>query len=173
MSLPDRIFLIGYMGSGKTTLGKLLAEKLDYQFFDMDASIEETQGKTISRIFSEAGEVGFRKLEQNCLHDTTKISNAVISTGGGVPCFFDNMSFMMQAGWCVYLNLSIDQLTERLLHSKPGKRPLLEGKTEDELRQFITTGLAGREAYYLQAHFCVSGSDEEMLQKILGHITTL
>ena len=83
------------------------------------------------------------------------------------------MSFMKQTGWCIYLNLSIDQLTERLLHSRPGKRPLLEGKTEDELHQFIATGLASREPYYLQAHFCASGNDEEILQGILDRISTL
>lgn len=161
----NRIFLIGYMGSGKTSLGKLLAEKLGYTFVDMDASIEEKYHKTVTEIFTEYGQDKFREMERDCLHEVADFENVIISTGGGTPCYFDNMEYMNNHGLTVYLNLTIDQLTERLSSSRPGKRPLIEGLNHEELRQFIVNALAVREPFYAKAQQHISGTDEEMLEK--------
>lgn len=164
--LMKRIFLIGYMGSGKTSMGIKLAENLGLTFVDMDHHIEEKYHKTVSQIFAESGQDAFRKLEQNCLHEVAEFENCVIATGGGAPCFFDNMEFMNTHGLTVYLNLSAEQLATRLEMSRAGKRPLIANKQGDELRQFIAEGLSAREAFYKQAKVSVSGSDEEILTNI-------
>ncbi|MDD2996531.1 MAG: shikimate kinase [Paludibacter sp.] len=161
-----RIFLIGYMGSGKTSMGIKLAENLGLTFVDMDHHIEEKYHKTVSQIFAESGQDAFRKLEQNCLHEVAEFENCVIATGGGAPCFFDNMEFMNTHGLTVYLNLSAEQLATRLEMSRAGKRPLIANKQGNELRQFIAEGLSAREAFYKQAKVSVSGSDEEILTNI-------
>lgn len=164
--LMKRIFLIGYMGSGKTSMGIKLAENLGLTFVDMDHHIEEKYHKTVSQIFAESGQDAFRKLEQNCLHEVAEFENCVIATGGGAPCFFDNMEFMNTHGLTVYLNLSAEQLATRLELSRAGKRPLIANKQGNELRQFIAEGLSAREAFYKQAKVSVSGSDEEILANI-------
>lgn len=164
--LMKRIFLIGYMGSGKTSMGIKLAENLGLTFVDMDHHIEEKYHKTVSQIFAESGQDAFRKLEQNCLHEVAEFENCVIATGGGAPCFFDNMEFMNTHGLTVYLNLSAEQLATRLEMSRAGKRPLIANKQGNELRQFIAEGLSAREAFYKQAKVSVSGSDEEILTNI-------
>ena len=167
----NRIFLIGYMGSGKTTIGKLLAVKLGYSFVDMDTHIEEKQFKTVAQIFSELGEEKFRLLEQHCLHEVAEFENVVISTGGGAPCFFDNMDYMNSKGLTVYLKLSPIQLTERLETSKANKRPLLAERKGEELRQFIADGLAKREPYYSNAQLVISGDFETAVEEIIKKIT--
>ena len=164
--LMKRIFLIGYMGSGKTSMGIKLAENLGLTFVDMDHHIEEKYHKTVSQIFAESGQDAFRKLEQNCLHEVAEFENCVIATGGGAPCFFDNMEFMNTHGLTVYLNLSAEQLAARLEMSRAGKRPLIANKQGDELRQFIAEGLSAREVFYKQAKVSVSGTDDEILANI-------
>jgi shikimate kinase len=154
------------MGSGKTSMGIKLAENLGLTFVDMDHHIEEKYHKTVSQIFAESGQDAFRKLEQNCLHEVAEFENCVIATGGGAPCFFDNMEFMNTHGLTVYLNLSAEQLATRLELSRAGKRPLIANKQGNELRQFIAEGLSAREAFYKQAKVSVSGSDEEILANI-------
>lgn len=161
-----RIFLIGYMGSGKTSMGIKLAEDLGLTFIDMDHHIEEKYLKTVTRIFEESGQDAFRKMEQECLHEVANFENCVIATGGGAPCFFDNMELMNRQGLTVYLKLSPEQLTERLESSRAGKRPLIANMKGHELRQFIADGLAVREKYYAKAKLSVSGSDNEMLGNI-------
>lgn len=169
----NRIFLIGYMGSGKTTVGRLLASKLGYGFIDMDLHIEEKQFKSVSQLFAEKGEDEFRLLEQQSLHEVAEFENVVISTGGGVPCFFDNMDYMNSHGLTVYLKLSPSQLAERLEASRAGKRPLLAGRKGDELLQFIVAGLAVREPFYKQATLSVSGIEEEIILRICEFISRL
>lgn len=161
-----RIFLIGYMGSGKTSMGIKLAENLGLTFVDMDHHIEEKYHKTVSQIFEESGQDAFRKMEQNCLHEVAEFENCVIATGGGAPCFYDNMTFMNAHGLTVYLNLSSEQLAARLEMSRAGKRPLIANKQGDELRQFIAEGLSAREVFYKQAKVSVSGTDDEILANI-------
>jgi len=162
----NRIFLIGYMGSGKTTVGQLLAARLGYRFIDMDAYIEETQFKTVHQIFTEHGEPEFRLLEQHCLHEIGTFDHVVISTGGGAPCFFDNMKFMNEHGVSIYLKLSPEQLAERLEESQANKRPLLAGRKGEELLQFIRDGLAIREPFYSQASYSVTGEIESSVTRI-------
>ncbi len=124
----NRIFLIGYMGSGKTTVGQLLAEKLGYTFLDMDTYIEGKMFKSVSQIFAELGEEQFRLLEQRSLHEIGEIENVVIATGGGAPCFYDNMEYMNRMGTTIYLKLSPVELSERLETFRTNKRPLLANR---------------------------------------------
>lgn len=162
----DRIFLIGYMGSGKTSMGKLLAENLQFTFVDMDAHIEKKYHRTVSEIFTQMGEEKFREIERECLHEIADFEKTVISTGGGTPCFFDNMEYMNNRGLTVYLKLTPDQLVIRLETSRKGKRPLLADRKGEELKIFIEQGLKSREPFYNRAQKIVSGTDEEMVQKI-------
>ncbi len=161
-----RIFLIGYMGSGKTTIGKLLAARLGFSFIDMDKHIEEKEFKSVSQIFAEKGESEFRLIEQKCLHEVAEFENIVISTGGGAPCFFDNIRFMNTHGTTVYLKLSAAELTDRLESSRANKRPLLAERKGEELLQFIAEGLAKREPFYEQATYSVSGDIDEVVDQI-------
>lgn len=163
-----RFFLIGYMGSGKTSMGSLLAKQLNYDFIDLDAFIETKYHKTVSQIFAEMGESKFREIEHECLRVVGEFENTVISTGGGSPCYFDNMNYMNAQGTTIYIRLSPDQLALRLETSRAGKRPLLADRKGDELRQFITEGLLTREPFYSQAQLVLTGTDEEIIEKILA-----
>jgi len=145
-----RIYLIGYMGSGKSTVGKDLATAFNLQFIDLDNYIEERNFKTISEIFASAGEDGFRRIEQKALHEVSEFENVVVSTGGGAPCFFDNMELIKRTGISVYLNGTPRILAERLMNSKT-ERPLIKGKTEEELIEFIHETLNKRNFWYKQA----------------------
>ena len=162
----NRIFLIGYMGSGKTTVGQLLATQLGYSFIDMDNHIEGKLFKSVSQIFAELGEDQFRMLEKQCLHEVAEFDQVVISTGGGVPCFFDNMEYMNKQGVTVYLKLSSADLAERLEQSHANKRPLLANRKGEELLHFISEELAKREPFYSQAAFSVSGEIESTVSQI-------
>ena len=162
----NRIFLIGYMGSGKTTVGQLLATQLGYSFIDMDNHIEGTLFKSVSQIFTELGEDQFRLLEKQCLHEVAEFDHVVISTGGGAPCFFDNMEYMNKQGVTVYLKLSSADLAERLELSHANKRPLLAGRKGEELLRFISEGLAMREQFFSPAAYSVSGYIESTVSQI-------
>ena len=151
-----RIFLIGYMGSGKTSLGEKLAYKLEHEFIDLDAYIEKEEGRSISQIFEEDGEDYFRKLERVYLHRIIDQEDVVISTGGGTPCFFDNMEQMNEYGKTIYINMHPKALIPRLKTSSV-TRPLLEGKDEKEMLDFIFQSLRERERYYNKAHTVVTG----------------
>jgi shikimate kinase len=165
------IFLVGYMGSGKTTIGKLVAKQCGYHFVDMDAEIEAQQGKTVSQIFAEQGEQQFRLLEQKCLYELAKLKNVIISTGGGTPCFFDNMEFMNAHGLTIYLHFSAYELAERLEVIGVSKRPILADKTSEELRSFISNALAVREPYYSLANLSVSGEIMDTVRKINSYLS--
>ena len=145
-----RIILIGYMGAGKTTLGKALSKVLDIPFYDLDWYIENRMHKTIKQIFDEKGEEGFRKIEHAMLHEVAEFENVIISCGGGTPCFYDNMAYMNRQGETVYLKASPEVL---YAHLKMGKtvRPLLLNKTPEEVDAFIREQLRLREPYYIQA----------------------
>lgn len=172
-----RIFLTGYMGAGKTTLGKALAQKLHVSFIDLDWYIEERFHQSVGELFKERGEAGFRELEKNMLHEVADFEDVVISTGGGAPCFFDNMDFMNRMGQTVFLNAHPDVLFNRLRIAKQ-QRPILQGKEDDELRAFIVEALEKRAHFYNQAQYIFSGDkleshhqieeSVEQLQKLLG-----
>lgn len=155
-----RIFLTGYMGAGKTTLGKLLARKLDVAFIDLDWYIEERFHKTVGELFKERGEQGFRELERNMLREVGAIEDVVISTGGGAPCFFDNMDFMNQNGTTVFLEVHPDVLFKRLRIAKQ-QRPILQNKTDEELIDFIVGALDARRPFYSQAQLIFNADELE------------
>lgn len=150
-----RIIIIGYMGAGKTTVGRALAAELGIEFYDLDWYIESRMRKTVKQLFDEVGEEGFRKIEHNMLHEVAEFENVVISCGGGTPCFFDNMAYMNLQGDTVYLKASPEILYK---HLKMGKsvRPLLLNKTPEEVQVFITEQLANREPYYSRAKYTVN-----------------
>lgn len=164
-----RIYLIGYMGSGKSTVGKGLAKNLGLSFIDMDDFIEQRNMRTIPRIFAEDGEDGFRRIEHKALLELSEFENVVIGTGGGAPCFFDNMDIIKKSGKSVYLKGTPRILAERLKKSKV-ERPLIKGKNEAELIAFIDETLAKREKWYKQADIVLEFdhdlSDEEVLEAV-------
>lgn len=147
----NRIFLIGYMGAGKTTAGKELANVLNLEFVDLDLYIQARLHKTINQLFEEYGEVGFREIESKLLKEVCDFENVVISTGGGAPCFFNNMEYMNRSGKTIYLQASPKILSDRLNINKD-KRPLLKDKTEEELYNFVCESIEKREPFYSQAH---------------------
>ena len=145
-----RIILIGYMGSGKTTVGKALSKETGMMFYDLDWYIESRMRKTVSQIFAERGEEGFRKIEYNMLHEVAEFEDVIISCGGGTPCFFDNMDYLNQQGDVVYLKATPETLYKHLLMAKV-ERPLLKDKTPEELIAYITEHLKEREPFYGKA----------------------
>ena len=160
-----RIILIGYMGAGKTTIGKALAAELGLRFYDLDWYIESRMRKTVAQLFAEMGEEGFRRIERNMLHEVAEFEDVLISCGGGTPCFFDNMQYINQQGQTLYLKASPDVLYK---HLKMGKsvRPLLLNKTPDEVKAFISEQLATREPFYLLAHHTLDVSLMDNFEKI-------
>ena len=149
-----RIILIGYMGAGKTTVGKALAKDLGVTFYDLDWYIETRMRRTVKQIFDQEGEEGFRRIEHNMLHEVAEFENVVLSCGGGTPCFFDNIDYMNRQGQVVYLKASPEVL---YAHLKMGKsvRPLLLNKTPEEVKTFIVEQLAHREQFYSKAGYAL------------------
>ncbi|GAB2971416.1 shikimate kinase [Mucilaginibacter puniceus] len=163
-----KIFLIGFMGCGKTTWSRKLAAHLGYEFIDLDHLLQDKVGTTIAEYFAAHGEDSFRQLESSLLKETDYPENTIVSTGGGLPCFFDNLQWMNANGKTLYIKLSPKTLAERLENSKT-VRPVLQGKKGDELVAFIAEKLAEREGYYLQATHSVSGIDlsvEKMVEAL-------
>lgn len=147
-----KLFLIGFMGSGKTHWGTLLAAKLRFPFFDLDKVIAELEQKNIPEIFSEKGEEYFRYKEKEVLEKLVEEHQQfIISCGGGTPCFFNNIQFMKKNGTVIWLNTQIDILVNRLLKDK-SKRPLLKNIADKELKPFILKKILSRKLYYEQAH---------------------
>jgi shikimate kinase len=168
-----RIFLIGFMGSGKSSIGKELAYKLGLFFIDLDSLIEEKTSNTVAEIFSKQGEEKFRKIEHQCLKETFKADNVVIATGGGAPCFHNNMQLINEHGISVYIKLNAGMLASRLM-SDNGKRPLLKDHTTPEdFRKHISQLLETREPYYEKATFIIEGkniSAKKIIEKLSGSI---
>ena len=160
-----RIILTGYMGSGKTTVGRALAKELDLPFYDLDWYIESRMRKKVSEIFAEQGEEGFRRIERNMLHEVAEFENVVISCGGGTPCFFDNMDYLNQQGQVVYLRCEPEVLRKHLMMGK-GDRPLLKGKTPEELTAYISEQLQYRSQFYTKARYTLDVSLMDNCDKI-------
>lgn len=160
-----RIILIGYMGSGKTTVGKALSKETGMMFYDLDWYIESRMRKTVAQIFAEKGEEGFRKIEHNMLHEVAEFENVIISCGGGTPCFFDNIDYINQQGEVVYLKATPEVLYRHLLMGKV-ERPLIKNKTPEELIAYITEQVAKREEFYNKARYTLDVSLMENYEKI-------
>ncbi len=163
--MMKRIFLLGYMGAGKTTLGRPLAKAMGLEFIDLDLFIESRYRKTVKDIFAEMGEEGFRMIEHRSLLEVADYEDVVIALGGGTPCFMDNMDIVKRAGVSVYLKPAEDVLLRRLILGKR-KRPLLASKSDDEILAVIREQLAWREPFYLKADIVFESSHLESLKDI-------
>ncbi|OUV76112.1 MAG: hypothetical protein CBC83_01100 [Flavobacteriales bacterium TMED123] len=163
-----RVFLIGFMGCGKSTIGKELAKQMGFDFIDLDKYIEKKEVKSIQQIFKKKGELAFRKIEGIALLEICKKNNIVIATGGGTPCFLKNMQTILDKGRSIYLKMEAEELKERLVN-KQTQRPLLNNKSEKELFDFIKSTLLEREDFYNQADFIVEGKNisSESVLKLL------
>ena len=152
----DRIFLVGFMASGKSRIGKLLANKLQYTFLDADDYIEKKAKQTIPQIFESRGEAYFRELEKECLEELTKKEKTVIATGGGMACHFNNMERMNETGTSVFLQVPPYIIVSRLLQAK-NTRPLVAEFEEDKdaLLEFVEAKLEERLPFYQKAHISV------------------
>lgn len=157
-----KIVLVGYMGSGKTTIGKMVAKALKFKFLDLDEYIEELEKKSVRAIFSEQGEVYFRKKENQYLKEILAINeNIVLSVGGGTPCFGTNMNDINKATKnSFYIRVSISQLVSRLASQK-AKRPLIAHLSDEELPEFIAKHLFERSYFYNQAHHTVHNYNKD------------
>ena len=167
-----KLFLIGYMGCGKSSLGRKIAKRGRMRFVDMDSVIEEREGASVSDIFHYQGETYFREKERELIEELAVAQDdVVISTGGGVPTWQDNMARMNEIGECVYLRRTAEQSASRLSPHGRQIRPKLRGLNDEELVAFMTANMAEREPFYAQAKHCVdcvSLSDEELIEKILA-----
>lgn len=159
------------MGCGKTSMGKPLARKLGYQFIDLDHHIEQCEGLSIPEIFAQNGEQHFRELENRYLAECLKTDEIVISTGGGTPCFNGNMELMNSAGTTIYLRMEPTALVCRLINAHT-VRPLVAGKSSDELLDYITQTLGQREFYYNQSDITIDNPSRN-IDKIVEIISYL
>jgi len=167
------IFLVGYMGCGKTTVGKLLSERLGLPLVDLDTFIENRFHKSISQLFAEKGEPEFRRIEHAALEEVSLFENTIVATGGGAACFHDNMALMNSRGMTVYLRTPVGILDERLKHGK-SHRPLVNEKSDEELKSFITEMLLIRTPYYMQAQLIVDSKgllDFSFVEEIVEKVT--
>jgi shikimate kinase len=155
------IYIIGFMGSGKTTAGRALATRSGWNFIDLDKKIEKHTGNTVPDIFFKYGEDYFRKIESELLINLRTSSNTVVSTGGGTPCYNENMEFMLNSGLTVYLQMTPAKLLKRLTDSQR-ERPLIKDLKNEQLQSFIEQKLAERERYYERSDIIIDGSDPDI-----------
>lgn len=167
-----RIILIGYMGSGKTTLGNALSKELGLPFFDLDWYIENRFCRTVSRLFAERGEEGFRHIEREMLHEVAEFEDVIIAAGGGTPCFFDNIDYMNRQAQTVYLKATPEVLFRHLLPGRQ-KRPLLAGKSDEEMMAYIHESLAQRAPFYEKANYVFDVDLLESRKQIRNALTQL
>ncbi|MEM7656723.1 MAG: shikimate kinase [Bacteroidota bacterium] len=173
MKQAQRVYLIGFMGAGKTTIGRQLAQEMGWHFLDLDDWIEEQAGKSIPEVFREAGEAAFRQMERQAIEATAQLfSPHIIACGGGTPCQGDNMARLNELGLTIYLQQSPQELTRRLLPFR-AHRPMISQVPEAGLQTFIADLLAQREPYYLQAqhHFSPSDAQVQHIHELLRFST--
>lgn len=159
------IFLIGYMGCGKTTLGRALGRRTGLHFIDLDNYIENRFHTTIAELFASRGEEGFRRLEHAMLEEVAAFEDTIVACGGGTPCFHGNMELMNAGGTTVWLDTPRERILERLQRNR-SRRPLLAGKSDSELRDFINSAMDSREPFYSQASARFSGQELENREQI-------
>lgn len=166
-----RIILVGFMGSGKTTLGKKVANRLQVPFIDSDIEIENHFKKSIGELFAEFGESHFREIEREYIDALDLRDDFVLATGGGMPCFADNIDRLNAIGTTFYLERSAKELTHRLAHAKT-QRPLIEGLEESDLLEFIEAKLQEREESYRKANVILARNEQtpEGITSFLGHL---
>ncbi len=157
----QNVILIGFMACGKSTLGKKLANKLNFEFIDTDKEIEKNENCSVTEIFEKFGENHFRELEKKLLVSLQDKQNCIISTGGGLPCFNENMTLLNQIGTTFYIKLNPIELTKRILNAKT-IRPLAKDKTQDELYTFVKELLSKREEFYSKSKFTLSGKEQNV-----------
>lgn len=165
-----KIFLIGFMGSGKSYWARHLAENLQLPLIDIDEEIEKKAGVSIAEIFSQKGEMYFRNMEQEMLKELVQKDSLLLSCGGGLPCFNDNMALMNQHGLTIWLDPPVEVMAERLKRKKY-KRPLLKDLSDGQLTEFVTNKLAERTVFYNQAKLIINPLDytiESLSQKIIS-----
>jgi len=165
------LFLVGYMGCGKSVVGSKLAKVLGYEFVDLDTFIEEKEGQSILKIFKNKGEIYFRKIENKYLNQVINFDNTVISLGGGTPCYGNNMNLMLKAenALVVYLKTSIQILVDRLFTEK-SKRPLISHlELKSDLTEFIGKHLFERAPYYEQSSYIIK-TNELTVDGVVDHI---
>jgi shikimate kinase len=167
-----RIYLIGFMGCGKSTLGKKMADLMNLSFIDLDKYIEERNFKAIPLIFAEEGEQAFREKERNALMEVSQFENVIIGTGGGAPCFFNNMELMNRTGVTVYISPDTETLADRISHSRT-ERPLVAGKSREELLTFIDHTLEKRNPFYCQSKIILSGQNNLSAKHLIDAIKDL
>lgn len=169
-----KLFLVGYMGCGKSSLGKKIAKAMGIRFIDTDAEVESREGATIADIFHYEGEEYFRKSERYIIEElAASDEDMVISTGGGVPLWEDNMEVMNQSGVTLYLKRTAEQIASRLSPHGREKRPKLRGLNDEELVVFMRENMAQREPYYCKATLtidCTPMSDTELVTMIKEYI---
>ena len=149
------------MGSGKSTVGKRLALRLKYSFIDMDWVIEKENGMPINRIFDEKGEEEFRRMEHELVQRISGMEDVVVSTGGGVPCHWDNMEIINKYGISIYLKMTAEDLLNRLKGSKY-ERPLIRDLSTAELAEYISEKLKEREPFYLKSKYIIDGTEPDI-----------
>jgi len=167
-----RIILIGFMGAGKTTIGRKLSKILNLNFYDLDIYIERKHRSSIPYIFNLIGEEGFRLVEHRTLIEFLEKDNSILSTGGGTPCFYNNIDLLLKKGLTVYLRMTPENLVTRLKSAKR-KRPLINKLSEDELLEFVSNQLKNREKFYNKAHLIYDADDfnyTDFVKKIKGEL---
>jgi len=157
----QRVFLIGFMGAGKTSIGKELSAKMNCSFVDLDIFIERRHHKTIRQIFEEKGEDAFRKIEYKALCEVAEFEDVVISTGGGTPCFYQNMQYMNVQGTTVYLKVSNSELVRRIKLNLSA-RPLLKDYTDESLNRFVEETMSKRSVFYEQARIIFQSENQNI-----------
>lgn len=163
------VFLIGFMGCGKSRMGRKLSAKMNLHLEDMDKVIEEKVGMTVPEFFEKNGEEAFRKLENEYLKNLDPNQDLIVSTGGGVPCFFDNMDIMKEKGVTIFLNSPIEKILERVKR-RPEKRPLLKplfDKPEEEFDAIIKERLKARMPFYNRADFIIKDNKVSKMAKFI------
>jgi len=161
-----KIFLIGFMGTGKSYWGRQLSEKLGMRFFDLDEEVCNHAGKSIRKIFEDEGEEQFRLQEKEVLHIITESHDSfILACGGGTPCYFNNIDYLKESGITVWFNTQQDVLFKRLLAEKE-IRPLIHNLTDEQLLAFIARKMADRRIYYEQADIHIEGEPVQLDQLI-------
>lgn len=169
------LYLVGFMGCGKSSLGRRIAERTGFAFADTDHMVEEAAGRTIPEIFATEGEAAFRAMESAALRSIPDEGNTIVATGGGTPCNPENLAWMKAHGHILYISITADYLY-RILYTRRQKRPKLAGLNDEELLRYIRTTLAEREPYYSQASAtieCTGASDSYIIDHILFYLDNL